>query len=70
LPSPFVAAEADDYERWRRGARRLVGRLMISDVAKGIRCAVPEEYDNVKRRLPRLSASLRGRFIEKSGMWR
>jgi hypothetical protein len=70
LPSPFVADEADDYERWRRGARGLVGRLVLSDLAKGIRCAVPEEYDNLKRRLPRLSASLRGRFVEKSGMWR
>ena len=69
LPSPFVAAEADDYESWRRGARGLVGRLMISDVVKGIRCALPEEYDNVKRRLPGLTSRLRGRIVEKSGMW-
>jgi hypothetical protein len=69
VPSPFVTAEAAEYEQWRRGARGLVGRLMLSDVAKGIRCALPEEYDNVKRRVPRLAASLRGRFIEKGGMW-
>jgi hypothetical protein len=69
VPSPFVAAEAADYEQWRRGARALVGRLMLSDVVKGIRCALPEEYDNVKRRLPTLTSRLRGRIVEKSGMW-
>jgi hypothetical protein len=69
VPSPFLPAEAEDYEQWRRGARPLVGRLMASDVAKGIRCALPEEYDNVKRRLPGATSSLRGRFIEKGGMW-
>jgi hypothetical protein len=69
LPSPFIAAEAEDYDRWRRSAFQLAGRLMASDVAKGIRCALPEEYDNVKRRLPGLTSSLRGRFVEKGGMW-
>ncbi len=69
LPSPFVVAEAEQYERWRRGARALVGRLMLSDVVKGIRCALPEEYDNVKRRLPGLTSRLRGRIVERSGMW-
>ena len=69
LPSPFVAAEAADYERWRRGARALTGRLILSDLAKGIRCAVPEEYGNLKRRLPGLTSRLRGRFVEKTGMW-
>jgi hypothetical protein len=70
VPSPFVPAEAAAYERWRRGARGLVGRLVLSNLAKGIRCAVPEEYDNIKRRLPGLTSRLRGRVVEKSGMWR
>jgi hypothetical protein len=69
LPSPFVPAEAEDYERWRHGARGLTGRLILSDLAKGIRCAVPEEYGNLKRRLPGLTRRLRGRVVEKSGMW-
>jgi hypothetical protein len=69
MPSPFVPAEAAAYEQWHRRALPLTGRLMLSDVAKGIRCALPEEYDNVKRRVPGLTASLRGRFIEKGGMW-
>ncbi len=67
LPSPFVAAEAEDYERWRRSARGLAGRLMLSDVAKAMRMALPEEYERVKKRLPGVTASLRGRFMEKSG---
>jgi hypothetical protein len=69
LPSPFVPEEAEEYARWRRRARGLTGRLILSDVAKGIRCALPEEYGNIKQRLPRLTGRLRGRFIEKSGRW-
>ncbi|HEY7122163.1 MAG TPA: hypothetical protein VH329_06355 [Solirubrobacterales bacterium] len=69
VPSPFVAAEAAEFEHWRKGARGLVGRLMLSDVVKGIRCALPEEYDNVRRRLPGLTSRVRGRIVEKSGMW-
>lgn len=69
VPSPFLPREAERYERWRRGARGLVGRLMLSDVVKGIRCALPGEYDNLKRRLPGLTSRLRGRIVEKSGMW-
>jgi hypothetical protein len=67
LPSPFVPAEAEDYERWRRSARRLTGKLMLSDIAKAMRMALPEEYERVKKRLPGLTTSLRGRFIERSG---
>jgi hypothetical protein len=70
LPSPFLPEEAEGYERWRRRSWGLVGKLMLSDVAKGVRCALPEEYESIKRRLPGLSEQLRGRFIEKGGMWR
>jgi hypothetical protein len=69
VPSPFVAAEAAEYEQWRRSARRLAGRLMLSDVAKGMRIAMPEEYDALKRRLPGLTKSLRSRYVENNGMW-
>jgi hypothetical protein len=67
LPSPFAPAEAEDYERWRRGSRRLAGRLMVSDVAKAMRMALPEEYERVKKRLPGLTNSVRGRFVQRSG---
>jgi hypothetical protein len=69
LPSPFVPEEADRYERWRRRNRGLTGRLILSDLAKGVRYAVPEEYGNIKRRLPGLTKRLRGRIVERSGMW-
>ncbi|HWF56524.1 MAG TPA: hypothetical protein VG223_17930 [Solirubrobacteraceae bacterium] len=69
VPSPFLAAEATEYERWRRDARGLVGRLMLSDLAKAVRCAVPEEYGTLKRRLPGLTTSLRKRYVENNGMW-
>jgi hypothetical protein len=69
LPSPFLDSDAADYERWRRGAHRLTARLIASDLAKGIRCALPEEYGGLRRRLPGLTRRLRERFIEDSGMW-
>lgn len=69
VPSPFVPAEAAEYERWRRSAWKLAGRLMVSDVIKGMRYALPEEYENVKRRVPGLTKRLRGRYLEKTGMW-
>jgi hypothetical protein len=69
VPSPFLPAEAADYERWRRSAARLAGRLTLSDVAKGLRCAMPEEYDNVKHRFPGLVRRLRGRYLEDVGLW-
>ena len=69
LPSPFLPEEAERYEDWRRSALPLAGRLMLSDVAKGIRLALPEEYDNIKDRLPGVTSSLRGRFIQRGGMW-
>lgn len=69
LPSPFVPDEADAYERWRRGARGLAARLVISDLAKGARIALPDEYGVLKRRFPRLAKSIRGHYVENTGMW-
>jgi hypothetical protein len=69
VPSPFVAEEAAAYDQWRRSVRRLVGRLMLSDVAKGLRCALPEEYYALKRNLPGVAQSLRTRFLENTGKW-
>jgi hypothetical protein len=69
VPSPFVASEAAAYERWRRRAKGLAARLILSDVAKGMRCAMPEEYGTLKRRLPALTRSLRQRYVEDTGMW-
>jgi hypothetical protein len=69
LPSPFLAAEAAGYARWRRRARPLAGRLVFSDLAKGVRCALPDEYDAIKRRFPGAARALRARYVEDGGMW-
>jgi hypothetical protein len=69
IPSPFLAAEAADYERWRRASWRLAGRLMVSDIAKGLRCALPEEYYALKRSLPQVAQSLRTQYLENTGKW-
>jgi hypothetical protein len=69
VPSPFLPEEAADYERWRRSAVPLAGRIAMSDVAKGLRCALPDEYDAVKHRFPGLMRRLRGRYLEDTGLW-
>ena len=69
LPSPFLPDEAADYERWRRSAVPLAGRLAMSDMAKGLRCALPDEYDAIKHRFPSLMRRLRGRYLEDTGLW-
>ena len=68
-PSPFVPADAERYEAWRKGAWKLAGRLMASDAAKGLRLALPEEFINLKRRLPGLSRTLRSKYVDSGGMW-
>jgi hypothetical protein len=69
LPSPFVPEEAAAYERWRRKAVPLASRLTLSNMAKGMRFALPDEYDAVKHRFPGLMRRLRGRYLEDSGLW-
>jgi hypothetical protein len=69
VPSPFIAEEATAYERWRRTGARLAGQLTLSDVAKGLRCAMPEEYDALKHRFPGVVRRLRSRYLEDVGLW-
>jgi len=70
LPSPFVAAEADTYERWRRRAWRPIAAGLLSEAAKCARIVLPETYDDVKKRFPRLADRLNQRFSSGSGSWR
>jgi hypothetical protein len=70
VPSPFLPQEATAFARWRRQARRLSAELILSDLAKGMRCALPEEYGLLKARFPALTGALRRRMVEDSGMWR
>ena len=69
LPSPFVPADAEAYERWRRRAWRPVARGLLGEAAKCVRIVLPEEYDNVKRRFPGLAGRLNERFAGGAGSW-
>lgn len=69
LPSPFDPAQAAAYTAWRRKAWPLAGRLVASDLAKGARCALPDEYAAIKKKFPGLVRKLRGRYMENNGIW-
>ncbi len=69
LPSPFVPAEAQGYERWRRRAWRPIARGLLGEAAKCIRIVLPEEYDTVKKRFPGLAERLHERFSGGAGSW-
>ena len=69
LPSPFVASEAGDYDRWRRKAWRPIARALAGDAAKSLRIVLPEEYDRVKKRFPKVANRLNDRFGGGTGTW-
>jgi hypothetical protein len=69
LPSPFEPSEAAAYERWRRRAWLAIGRGLLHEAAKCARIVLPEEYDRVKRRFPRLAGKLNDRFSGGTGSW-
>ena len=69
LPSPFEHSEAAAYERWRRRAWRPIGRGLLQEGAKCVRIVLPEEYDLVKKRFPRLAGKLNHRFAGGTGSW-
>jgi len=69
LPSPFVAAEAEAFEAWRRRAWRPMSRELVTDAVKSARLSMPEEYERIKNRLPGVAGKLRGRLSLRSGIW-
>jgi len=69
LPSPYLPAEADAYDAWRRAAWKSVGRELAGDAAKSVRLALPEEYASLKKRFPNLAAKVRGKTVRSSGIW-
>lgn len=68
-PSPFVATEAAEWERWRRRAVAHRGRWLADDAAKALRILLPAEYERLRRRFPDLADALRRRFAGGSGLW-
>ncbi len=69
MPSPFDPSDAAAYERWRRRAWRPIARGLLGETAKCVRIVLPEEYDTLKRRFPRLAERLHGRFSGGTGLW-
>jgi hypothetical protein len=69
VPSPYLAAEARAYARWRRKARREVLRDVVGDVAKAFRVLAPDEAKRIKKRVPGLTGRVRDRYVEDSGGW-
>lgn len=69
LPSPFVPAEAEAYEQWRRRAWKPAGKELLSDAAKSVRLALPEEYDRLKSRFPKVAGRVRDKLVNRSGLW-
>lgn len=70
VPSPFVPAEADAFDAWRRRAWRRIGKSILSDAAKGVRVILPEEYDNARKRFPGVIEKAKSKVAGGSGMWR
>ena len=56
-PSPFEPSEAAAYERGAAAPGWPIGRGLLQEGAKCVRIVLPEEYDRVKRRFPRLAGS-------------
>ncbi len=69
LPSPFEPSEAAAYERWRRRAWRPIARGLLAEGARCVRIVLPEEYDRLTTRFPRLGDALRDRFSGGEGSW-
>jgi hypothetical protein len=69
LPIPFDPAEAGAYERWRRGAWKSIAKGLLGETAKCVRIVLPEEYDILRKRFPRVAGYLNDRFSGGSGMW-
>jgi hypothetical protein len=69
LPSPFEPADAAAYERWRRQAWRPIARGLLQQTAHSVRILLPEEYNRVRKRFPKLSTKLNDRFSGGAGIW-
>lgn len=68
-PSPFEAADAAAWARWRRRALATRTRGVVVDAAKSARIIAPDQYDRIARRFPAVREVLRRRFRVGSGLW-
>ncbi|MGM9473810.1 hypothetical protein ACS5PJ_17630 [Pseudarthrobacter sp. YS3] len=66
LPSPFLVSERNDFNVWRRKAFVRSVKITFADVALAAKYALPDEFQFVKKRLPRLASNLRRKLLESS----
>lgn len=69
LPVPYVAEEADAWASWRRSTWRSKSRAFVGDTAKSVRWVLPEEYERVKKRFPKLARKMSSRYAGGDGAW-
>ena len=69
MPLAFTTEEAGAYERWRRRAWKPITKGLLGEAAKCVRIVLPEEYDNLRKRFPKVADYLNDRFSGGSGMW-
>lgn len=70
VPSPFVPAEADEFDAWRKKAWKVVARGLVADVAKSARVILPEETVRLRKKFPRVAGKFRSGLRDGVGMWR
>lgn len=69
LPSPFVPAEAEAYDSWRRRAWKGVTKALLGDLVKTARSSLPDETRNLQAKFPKVMGKLRSGTVEKTGGW-
>jgi hypothetical protein len=69
LPLPFLVDEAAAFRKWRRQAWRPISRGLLAEAARSVRIIVPEQYERVKKRFPKLASRLNDRFSSGTGLW-
>ena len=68
-PVPFLAEEAEAWERWRKRAWKGVARELSGDAAKSARMSMPEEFGRLKAKFPGAVSKVRSRVVGRGGMW-
>jgi hypothetical protein len=68
-PVPFVASDAVAFDRWRRAAKPAIARQLVGTAAKCARIVLPEEYDWIKKRFPKVADRMNDRFAGGAGQW-
>jgi hypothetical protein len=70
LPSPFLPADAEAFDSWRRRALKTEAKELAGDVMKSARLAFPDEYGRLRSKFPRVADAVRGKVFRGGGIWK